>query len=316
MTHGKLAVALRVAGRQHQLLRQDDLLRCGISRQATTRLVDAGVLERVRSPGILRVAGSPPSWHQDLLAAVWTGGPGSVASHRAGSMLWCLDGVGRKTLEISTRSTSGRALRGITIHYGRFLGAGTTTSVDGIPVTEATRTLVDLAAVVEADILEAAFDSALRQGLTSLPRARQVLSQHQAEGRRGFARFRDLVERRDEISGVTEAVLEVRLIQVLRAGGLPEPTRQVSLHDRDGFVGRFDCAYPEAMTLIEADSERHHFDLKRFHEDRRRRTRAEALGWRVPSFTYAQVTRQPTYVVNAVADILDHSGWAWRPSAA
>lgn len=303
---------MAVAGRQHQLLRQADLTRCGLSRHATSRLVKAGVLERMRSPGILRVQGSPATWHQDLLAAVWVGGPDAVASHRAAASLWQLDGINRQILEISTRSTSGRTLRGITIHYGRSLGSRAVTKVDGIPTTEVTHTLVELGSVIDADNLEAAFDSALRQGLTSLKRSRQVLSRLQDEGRRGWAPFRDLLAHRDEISGVTESLLEVRLVQVLRKGGLPEPTRQLKLYDSDGFIGRFDCAYPEAMTLIEADSEKHHLDLKRFHEDRRRRTRAEAIGWRVPTFTHQQVTRQPRYVVRAVGDILDHSGWRWR----
>ncbi len=313
MTQPRLATALAVAERQHQLLRQSDLDRCGLNRHAVSRLVKAGVLERVRSPGILRVRGSSASWRQRLLAAVWAGGPGAVASHRAAGALWGLDGITKEMLEISTRSTSGRNLRGVVIHYGRILGAGTFTTVDGIPVTNATLTLVDLASVIDADNLEAAFDSALRQGLTAIAPSQQVLTRLEAEGRRGLVPFRRLLEQREEISGVTESLLEVRLIQVIRKGGLPEPTRQLKLYDEDGFIGRFDCSYPEAMTVIEADSEKHHLDLKRFHEDRRRRTRAEAIGWHVPTFTYRQVTRQPSYVVRSVTNILDRSGWSWRP---
>lgn len=311
MTRTRLGVALAIAGRQHQLLRQADLGRCGLDRHATSRLVRAGVLARVRV-GILRVQGSPDTWQQRLLAAVWAAGPGAAASHRSAALLWLLDGFDRQLIEVSIPTATGPRLKRAKIHYRRPLGKTSVTSIDGIPVTDATLTLIDLGSVVGPDALEAAFDSALRQGLTTLERSRNVLDRLAMENRRKLAPFRQLLDRRVEISGITESEFEVRLVQVLRHGGLPEPTRQHSLYDADGFVGRFDCAYPEAMTLIEADSERHHLDLKRFHEDRRRRTRAEALGWRVPTFTYAQITRQPAYVVRAVTDILDRSEWRWR----
>lgn len=314
MTHERIGAALAIAGRHHQLIRQQELDRCGITRHGTGRLVKAGVFERLRSPGILRVAGTEPTWHQALLAAVWAAGVGAVASHRSAGAVWLLDAIEGRALEISVPSSTGTRLRNVTVHYRRSLGLDAATEADGIPVTEPTRTVADLAGVVDADVLEAAFESALRQGLTSLPRARTILDRLEKEGRRGLAPFRRMLEHREELTGITDSYFEIRLIQVLRSGGLPEPTRQLDLHDDKGFIGRFDCTYPDAMMAIEADSERWHLDLKRFHRDRTKRTRAEAIGWRVPTFTYAHVSRQPTFVIDTIRTMLDRSDWSWRPA--
>lgn len=69
------------------------------------------------------------------------------------------------------------------------------------------------------------------------------------------------------------------------------------------------------MVAIEADSVRYHHDRERFEKDRERRTRAEAIGWRVPSFTWRHVTRRPQRVASAIAGMLDASGWLWRHAA-
>lgn len=201
------------------------------------------------------------------------------------------------------------------LHHSTDLRPGLVTTVDGIPVTEPTLTLIDLASALDADDLECAFDSALRQGLTSVRRAQAMLGRLGRRGRNGIGPFRSMVDARLKVDGVTDSKFETRMVQVLRRGGLPEPVRQITLHDRWGFVGRFDCTYPEARLLIEADSVRHHHDRARFEADRARRARAEALGWRVPTYTWHQVTRQPTWVAATVRDMLDASDWNWRDAA-
>jgi very-short-patch-repair endonuclease len=114
---------------------------------------------------------------------------------------------------------------------------------------------------------------------------------------------------------VTDSMFETRLIQVLRRAGLPEPDRQIELYDEDAFIGRFHCGYQPARVVIEADSVRHHHSRSRFEADRARRTRAEAIGWRVPTFTWRLVTRRPLWVAERTAAILDATGWPWRSAS-
>ena len=315
MTHERVAAMLDLAGRHHGLVRLDQLADLGIDRSALSRLTRAGVVEPIGGRGIRRIAGGAPTPHQRLLASVWAAGDGAVATHRAAAWLWGIDGFDRLTIEVSTPRSGGRCTGSMTLHHSTDLFPAFVTTVDAIPVTEPTRTLIDLAAVVDLDTLECAFDSALRQGLTSPVRAEVVLRRTARRGRDGVGRFRRMYEARLELDGVPDSTFETRLVQVLRKGGLPEPTRQVDLYDSDGFIGRFDCVYPLAMVAIEADSVRHHHDRARFERDRERRSRAEAIGWRVPTFTWRQVTRRPGWVVSRVEATLDVAGWDWRNAA-
>src|SRR5690606_18002879 len=82
MAHERVAAVLELAGAHHGLVRAELLRPLGVDRSALHRLAASGVLEPT-GPGILRVAGSPPTPHQRLLAAVWAAGPRAAASHRA-----------------------------------------------------------------------------------------------------------------------------------------------------------------------------------------------------------------------------------------
>lgn len=314
MSHAEIGAALELAATQHGVLTSRQLADLGFSRSAVSRLVAAGVFARIGGPGIVRIAGGMPSWRQAVLASTLAGGPGSAASHRSGGRLWAVDGIDRLPADLVEISTprGGRRPRGAVTHTSTDLGPAWTTTVDGIPVTEPTRTLIDLASALPSDDLELAFDSALRMGLTSVERAHRVATRLARPGRHGIGAFTAMLDRRAVVDGVTDTVFEARTAQVLVRHGLPHPVPQVELHDDDGLIGRFDLTYPPARVAIEADSVRWHTDRARFEADRLRRARAEAIGWRVPCFTWAQVTRRPLWVATTVERILDVAGWNWR----
>jgi very-short-patch-repair endonuclease len=311
----RIAKILEVAGDHHGLIDSTRLAALGVTPKAAWRLGSVGVLLPTEWRGIRRVAGCPVTHQQRLLGAAWAAGPDAVISHCGASWLWTLDGVPQPTLEVSAPRGSGRRPKGVTLHHSTDLDPAFVTTIDGIPVTDPTRSLVDLAAEVDTATLEIAFDSALRQGLTSVRRAEAVLRRMARPGRDGVGRFRALLDTRATIDGVTDSMFETRLIQVLRRAGLPEPDRQIELYDEDAFIGRFDCGYQPARIVIEADSVRHHHSRSRFEADRARRTRAEAIGWRVPTFTWRQVTRRPLWVAERTAAILDATGWPWRSAS-
>jgi hypothetical protein len=316
MSSAQISALLRVAGVNHGLIDSPRLTDLGISASQASRLARVGVLEPTDWRGIRRVTGFSETPRQRQLGATWAAGPGSALSHRGAAWLWGLDSAPEPALEVSIPRGTARRPTGVRLHHSTDLTPSMVTTVDGIAVTEATRTLIDLAAVVDLDTLEIAFDSALRQGLTSVDRSRRLLERLARPGRPGLGNFRHLLDARRDVDAVTDSMFENRLIHVLRRGGLPEPDRQIRLDDPDGFIGRFDCGYRPALVVIEADSVRHHHDRTRFESDRRKRTRAEAIGWRVPTFTWQQVTRQPLWVADRTAAVLDATGWQWRDLAA
>ncbi|HVF15082.1 MAG TPA: hypothetical protein VM942_10810 [Acidimicrobiales bacterium] len=101
-----------------------------------------------------------PVAHGACLAA----GPGAVASHRSAGALWRLDGLEPGRIEVTLPGRGERHLQGVTIHRTRSLAVVEVCRRDGIPVTRPSRTLFDLASVLDRTRLEAAVAAALRDG--------------------------------------------------------------------------------------------------------------------------------------------------------
>ena len=76
-----------------------------------------------------------------------------------------------------------------------------------------------------------------------------------------------------------ESVMETRLLQVLRASGLPAPVVQYEVWDGGLFVARVDAAYPDARIAIEYDSDEFHSGRLATKRDRDRRHRLIGAGW-------------------------------------
>ena len=85
--------------------------------------------------------------------------------------------------------------------------------------------------------------------------------------------------------------METMLLQTVRQHGLPEPTLQYEVRDRDGhLLGRVDAAYPSARIAIEYDSKQEHSDEFQRARDARRNRALQARGdWKVLSARHADL---------------------------
>lgn len=307
MPPSSAATALDLAAGSHSVVTTSDLLRAGLSADQVGHLVRLGVLDRV-ARGVLRIAASRDTWEQRLCVAVLVGGAGAVVSHRAAARLHGIEGFEGAPLEVTVRrGRRGRARRSI-VHQSSDLERRDTTRRAGLPVTNPARTLVDLGQVAEVDTVEVAVDDALRRGLTTLDHIVGVHERVGRRGRAGTASIATLLDERSELLGTTDSILETRLLRVLLDAGLPHPVPQFEVVAEGGRVGRFDFAYPEAMVLIEVDSERWHLGRQRFVHDRTRRDRAEAVGWRVLAFTHQHIVREQGFVASVVGSTLSRAG--------
>ncbi|MDQ4097624.1 MAG: hypothetical protein M3144_07135, partial [Actinomycetota bacterium] len=122
-----------------------------------------------------------------------------------------------------------------------------------------------------------ALDSALREGLASIPYIERRLA---TQGRKGAAALRALLADRAE-KGPYESRREAQLARQLVAAGLPEPVRQHELREGGRVIARFDLAWPEARIAVEFQSYRHHFGRRAWRRDAGRTNEAAAWGWRV-----------------------------------
>ncbi len=120
--------------------------------------------------------------------------------------------------------------------------------VDGITVTSAARTVVDLARVRSFASGLASADHALRLGLVTAADLEAEVAQ--LGGTRGIQRARAVVAHADgRAESVGESMSRAQMITL----ALPLPGLQADFFDADGFVGRTDFWWPERNLCGEFD---------------------------------------------------------------
>lgn len=295
----------RLAARQHGVISRAQARAAGLSDSAIARATSAGRLERVHR-NVYRMAGSPTTTHQRLMAACLWAGEGAYVSHRSAAAMRELPGVHPTGVDISLPRGHPRSVPpGIIVHRPRRVERGDLTRLAGIPISDPARTLIDIAATEDPETLEVALDDALRRGLVSLPRLRRRLSRMPPRGRGGMGLLRRLVADRSPATVLPESPLETRLIRLLRAAKLPPPVRQHQIRERGRLIARLDLAYPEARLAIEADGYRYHSGRIAFEGDLARRNALQALGWRVLHVTWRQLDGGGAPVIEMVRTMLD-----------
>ena len=293
------AAVLREAADNHGIITRRRAMALGLSARQVDRRLRLGVWVPLH-PGVYRVAGAPITGRQALAGAVaWTGG---VASHRsAGALHGLMDPPPRPQVTVG-RSASGRR-PGVRIHRTADLAPGDVVVRDGIRCTSATRTCIDLGAVLGADELERLISRALHLHLTHLDRLVVRFLQLRRPGRTGSATVREVLCRLDPTLAPAESDLEALLIQALRRRGAPEPVRQHPV-EIAGRRFRIDLCYPAHRLAIECDGFAHHGHRTAFEDDRLRQNLLVLDGWRVLRFTWRQVCRDPDGTAEQVRQAL------------
>lgn len=187
--------------------------------------------------------------------------------------------------------------------YRNQLTPADVTTLDAIPVTTPSRTLLDVITVVSGATVEEALDDVLRRGLVSLPRLRWDLARWEGSRLAGVTVLRELIEGRDGTGVVPRSVMETRLLGVIKRAGLPAPVRQHQVNTEDGPLF-LDFAYPDAMLGIEADSYRWHSGRVKWEYDRDRLDRLTLLGWRIIHVTWGDLTKRPQAVTEKISRAL------------
>lgn len=294
-THDPDAACAQLAATQHGVIGRSQALAKGLSADAIHRRIKRGSWV-IAAPRVYRLAGVPTSWLQELKTATMWAGDGSCASHRSAGALLLLDGIKPNIVEISTPGTRQSPGRELIVHRVNLFPPSDLTRISGIPTTNATRTLLDLGAVVDHNLVEIALESALRRGLTSLPRLRWVLAQV-GPGFRGAGVLRKLVTARSPNEPPSESALEVRFFNLLRRSRLPLPIKQFEVRVNGRVLARVDFAYPELLLAIEIDGYQFHSGRTAWHEDRVRRNSLTSLGWRVLHVTWHDLIRRSHEIV-------------------
>jgi REase_MTES_1575 len=212
------------------------------------------------------------------MAAVLSAGPGAALSHRSAAALWQIRPTARSRIEVTTP----RKLRTLPIllRHCAILPADETTIVSGIRVTTLSRTLLDLAGVVDRPALERAANEAEVQRLGSILSVGEVLDRY--PGRPGSPALRCLLDHVEPT--ITRSELEDRFIAFLYEADLPQPNVNTIIEGTE-----VDFAWREARLIVELDGFATHATRRAFERDRARDRMLQAAGWRVVRITWRQL---------------------------
>ena len=256
--------------------------------QARTK---SGLYVRMQPP-VVRLAGAPVTWEQQVLAACMAAGPGAAASHRSAALLWALRGFERAPVEITVPADRCPRLSHVVLHRSPTVDL---VRYRGIPVTTVASTLLVLGSVVDGAVLESAVEDAILRRLTTYERLVEMVDRLGRSGRDGTAALRRLLEERGP--GVaTESVLEDGMARLLRRAGIDDFERQYEV----GGV-RLDFACPDKKLGIEVNGLAFHSGADDLARNWRKLNRLLALGWRILQFTWADIRYRPDDVLAHLA---------------
>ncbi|WP_068273509.1 type IV toxin-antitoxin system AbiEi family antitoxin domain-containing protein [Aldersonia kunmingensis] len=237
-----------------QLIRRRDALARGFSDDELQRERRGGRLHVVR-PGYyvqsLDATDDLGRHRLDIEATVAASGPDAVVSHVSAALLhgialWDIP-LDRVHLTLDARS-GGRIVRRRHVHTTP-LSADEIATVEGVAVTSAARTVIDLARTIPFEHGVVVADSALHEGLVSL--GDLALALEMAGVRRGVPRARRVLAFAD---GRSESVGESRSRVLMHSEHLPAPDLQREIRDDAGrTLGRVDFFFERYNTIGEFD---------------------------------------------------------------
>lgn len=289
------------------VLSSRELYALGIGRGRLQRGLAAGRIRRVAygvyaaAPGE-RGAGAD-RWIDAVRTALLLGGPNVVLARASAAALWHLDGFRPPPLpiELNAPARTGGSRR---VNLRRTHPLEPPDAIDGVPTTSIGQTLVELGSTITpsplppADRVELALECALHRHLITLEAVADLA--HTARNRHGAATLRVALRRRPDGAPPTESYLETRMVQLLRDHGLPDPSRQVTLRDGRGVIGRVDFLL--GQVVIEVDGRETHDNPAAFQRDRARWSRLQAAGYRPLLFTHDRIEFDGRTVAAIVKD--------------
>ncbi len=259
-----------------------------------------GTIQSVARAAFVDGPGDPSELERAVAIASAADG---VNSGKVAAELLGFDSIAADGADFTVRPTASGRRAGT---RRRVLAPERITVVHGIRVTSALQTLLDLAALVDADVWEQALESALRMQLTTIEAIETELPGLSRSRTPGVRTIRKVLARRPVGAPPTESLLETLMIQVIRDAGLPDPTRQVRVWSESGrIVARVDLAYPELGVFLELDGQYHLGQP--VHDANRQTAVTAATGWLCGRFTWKEVTGQPKYTARRVAALLEQA---------
>jgi very-short-patch-repair endonuclease len=278
------AAIVALAGRQHGRVAARQLRALKLDTRAIRRrawLVGLG-------DGVFQV-GAIAGPRAVEMAALLRHGDRSTISDRAAAACWELRAARPGEPVDVTVPTDVTARPGVRKHR-RALRPDERTVHDGLRITTPARTIADLSASLPAVELQRLIEEAERKRLAT--RAELAVYGH------GRPKLRAALAAHHE-PRLTRSEAERRLLELIRAAGLPAPMTNVRVSGME-----VDFLWPARRLIVEVDGWEYHGPRPAFERDRRRDGRLLAAGYRVLRVTWHQLAHEPAQVIAIIAATL------------
>ncbi|MDQ3107567.1 MAG: endonuclease domain-containing protein [Actinomycetota bacterium] len=293
-------IAAMAAGTANVFTRAD-VFRCGGTDEAISIRLESQRWQQLH-PGVYLLGAAPPTWLQQVRAAILAAGEGAEASHRCGLVVWGADGITAAPVELVVPYNGRPEPAGVIVHRSRRLEPASI--VDGISVTSVERTLLESATVTPPVVTEKAFAWAWRRNLTSPAKCELYLEHHGGKGRRGTGRLREIVALYADGGRPPGSDGEVVFLRCLREAGIEEPVRQLLVDLPGGAKAAVDFGWPDRRKLVEFVGLEVHADSRAHAADTLREDDIKSAGWELRRFAPDTLRRQPEDVARRVLRFL------------
>jgi very-short-patch-repair endonuclease len=283
-------VALKAA-EEWSVLSLDELLECGLSRDAVEVRARNGRLHRMHR-GVYAVGHPNPPLEGHFLAAVKACGADAVLSHFSAAAHWGIVDWDDRRLEVTVARPGGRSQPNLRVHRTKMLDRRDMARHRGVRVTSPARTLIDLGSTLREPGLRRAVSRGHSLHLVNVRGLMDVIDRL-GRSRRGV---RKLVRIVASGPAPTCTDLEDVVLDFLLGNGLAHPhvNRPLIVEGRRVIP---DFRWPEQRLIIEADGRAWHDHKIAREDDAERQALLEAHGERVLRVTWHQVLAQPAQTV-------------------
>ena len=185
--------AQKIAKSQYGAIGWPQAERLGFNRLQIKRRVRAGDWVRV-VPDVWRLSWVEPTWMQRVWCAWLWGATDALISHRAAARLWELDGMRSDDVELMAPKRLRVKGGWFRAHQSPGLPRVERQTKSGLALTSPSRTLVDLAGIVDEAALQRAVEHAFRRKIASMSSLWRALGSVPAQGRAGTGTLTRLLQ--------------------------------------------------------------------------------------------------------------------------
>lgn len=312
---------LKFIAEQHGVFLHREAVATGLDRRTISRLIRSGTFHRVRHGAYT----FPDVWAQltdsqrelvRIRAAYRCARAPVAVSHTSalavyGARAW---DIGAEDVHLTRLDGKhGRHEAGIARHRGRS-GVEDITRIDGLFVTSATRTALDITTLMDVEHSLVIVDGLLEAGLTTQEHLlRAYAAMHLWPNTLATGLVLDLA------SGLSQSVGETRVRYWCWRNGLPAPVPQYEVRQQGVLIAKLDLAWPEHKVWVEFDGKEKYTAFLRpnesssdavFREKKREDLIRRLTGWTCVRLVWADLF-DPARMIAKIAAAL-----AGRPAAA